>query len=113
MDLFYVGDSLAVSLAVATIIESGATMRRLAPLVAHRKRGHLDTTCDFALEGLFQKWRVGERMLTVEDYALIRRKPVVDKQSIRAIAKELGHSRKTVANAARRITVFSSRASAE
>jgi len=40
-------------------------------------------------------------MLTVEDYELIRRKLLVDKQSIRAIAKELGHSRKTVAKAAR------------
>jgi hypothetical protein len=40
-------------------------------------------------------------MLTVEDYELIPRKLLVDKQSIRAIAKELGHSRKTVAKAAR------------
>jgi hypothetical protein len=40
-------------------------------------------------------------MLTLEDYELIRRKLLVDKQSNRAIAKELGHSRKTVAKAAR------------
>jgi transposase len=38
-------------------------------------------------------------MLTVADYELIRRKFFVDGQSARAIAKELGHSRKTVAKA--------------
>jgi len=35
-------------------------------------------------------------MLTVADYELIRRKHFVDGQSGRAIAEELGHSRKTV-----------------
>jgi transposase len=38
-------------------------------------------------------------MLTVADYELIRRKFHLDGQSARAIAKELGHSRKTVAKA--------------
>ncbi|MFH0980687.1 MAG: IS21 family transposase [Planctomycetota bacterium] len=38
-------------------------------------------------------------MLTVADYELIRRKFFVDGQSARAIAKELEHSRKTVAKA--------------
>jgi transposase len=38
-------------------------------------------------------------MLTVVDYELIRRKHFVDGQSGRAIAKELGHSRKSVAKA--------------
>jgi transposase len=38
-------------------------------------------------------------MLTVADYELIRRKHFVDGQSGRAIAAELGHSRKTVAKA--------------
>lgn len=38
-------------------------------------------------------------MLTVADYEVIRRKFYVDGQSARAIAKELGHSRKTVAKA--------------
>jgi hypothetical protein len=51
----------------------------------------------FRFEGIIPKAKGGERMLTVEDYELIRRKLLVDKQSIRAIAKELGHSRKTVA----------------
>jgi hypothetical protein len=36
------------------------------------------------------------RMLTVADYELIRRRHFVDGQSGRAIAEELGHSRKTV-----------------
>jgi hypothetical protein len=40
-------------------------------------------------------------MLTVRDFELIRRKSLVDKKRIRSIAKELGHSRKTVAKAAR------------
>lgn len=40
-------------------------------------------------------------MLTVVDYELIRRKHFVDGQSIRSIAKELGHSRKAVAKALR------------
>ena len=35
-------------------------------------------------------------MLTVEPYELIRRKVSVDGMSQRAVAKELGHSRKTV-----------------
>ncbi len=35
----------------------------------------------------------------VADYELIRRKFFLDEQSARAIAKELGHSRKTVAKA--------------
>jgi hypothetical protein len=34
---------------VATIIELGATARRLAPLIAHRKEGHRNTIYDFAL----------------------------------------------------------------
>jgi transposase len=38
-------------------------------------------------------------MLTVVDYELIRRKFFLDRESARAIAKELGHSRKTVAKA--------------
>ena len=38
-------------------------------------------------------------MLTVADYELIRRKFFVDGESGRSIAKELGHSRKTVAKA--------------
>jgi DNA invertase Pin-like site-specific DNA recombinase len=38
-------------------------------------------------------------MLTVADYELIRRKFFVDGESARAIAKELEHSRKTVAKA--------------
>ena len=38
-------------------------------------------------------------MLTVADYELIRRKFFLDQESARAIAKELGHSRKTVAKA--------------
>lgn len=38
-------------------------------------------------------------MLTVVDYELIRRKFILDEQSARAIAHELGHSRKTVAKA--------------
>jgi hypothetical protein len=44
---------------LATIIELGATARRLAPLFAHRKGGHRNMTYAFALEGLFQKRRVG------------------------------------------------------
>src|SRR6476646_6852831 len=36
------------------------------------------------------------RMLTVEHYELIRRKVLIDGMSRRAVAKELGHSRKTV-----------------
>jgi len=35
-------------------------------------------------------------MLTVEHYELIRRKVLIDRMSRRAVAKELGHSRKTV-----------------
>jgi transposase len=38
-------------------------------------------------------------MLTVADYELIRRKFFLDEMSQRAIAEELGHSRKTVAKA--------------
>lgn len=38
-------------------------------------------------------------MLTVADYELIRRKFFLDQESARAIARELGHSRKTVAKA--------------
>ena len=38
-------------------------------------------------------------MLTVDDYELIRRKHLVDGQSQREIAQELGHSRNTVAKA--------------
>jgi transposase len=38
-------------------------------------------------------------MLTVDHYELIRRKRFVDRLSIRAIARELGHSRKTVRKA--------------
>jgi DNA-binding transcriptional MocR family regulator len=38
-------------------------------------------------------------MLTVDDYELIRRKFFLDGVSQRAIAAELGHSRKTVAKA--------------
>jgi transposase len=38
-------------------------------------------------------------MLTVADYELIRSKFFLDEESVRAIAKELGHSRKTVAKA--------------
>jgi len=38
-------------------------------------------------------------MLTVDQYELIRRKYFKDKMSQRAIADELGHSRKTVAKA--------------
>ena len=38
-------------------------------------------------------------MLTVDDYEVIRRKHFIDGLSARAIAKELGHSRKTVAKA--------------
>lgn len=38
-------------------------------------------------------------MLTVEDYERIRRRVVVEGKSGRAVAKELGHSRKTVAKA--------------
>jgi len=38
-------------------------------------------------------------MLTVADYELIRRKFFLDGESARAIARELGHSRKTVAKA--------------
>jgi transposase len=38
-------------------------------------------------------------MLTVADYELIRRSFFIDGQSARAIAKQLGHSRKTVAKA--------------
>ena len=38
-------------------------------------------------------------MLTVDDYELIRRKHFIDRMSRRAIARELGHSRKTVAKA--------------
>ncbi len=37
----------------------------------------------------------------MRDFELIRRKSLVDKQSIRSIAKELGHYRKTVAKASR------------
>ena len=38
-------------------------------------------------------------MLTVDDYELIRRKHLLDGESLRAIARELGHSRNTVAKA--------------
>jgi predicted DNA-binding protein (UPF0251 family) len=38
-------------------------------------------------------------MLTVEHYELIRRKVVIEEKSQRDVAKELGHSRKTVAKA--------------
>ena len=38
-------------------------------------------------------------MLTVEPYELIRRKVLVDGMSQRAVAQELGHSRKTVKKA--------------
>ncbi len=38
-------------------------------------------------------------MLTVDDYELIRRKHLVDGMSQRAIARELGHARNTVAKA--------------
>lgn len=38
-------------------------------------------------------------MLTVDHYELIRRKHYIDGQSARAIAEELGHSRKTIAKA--------------
>ncbi len=37
-----------------------------------------------------------EGMLTVEYYELIRRKVVIEGKSQRDVAKELGHSRKTV-----------------
>ena len=40
-----------------------------------------------------------EGMLTVEHYELIRRKVLIDGLSQRGTAKELGHSRKTVAKA--------------
>lgn len=40
-------------------------------------------------------------MLTVEHYELIRRRHFIDGLSVRAIAQELGHSRKTVAKALR------------
>lgn len=40
-------------------------------------------------------------MLTVEHYELIRRKYFVDGLSVRAIAEELGHARKTIAKAIR------------
>ena len=40
-----------------------------------------------------------ERMLAVEHYELIRRKVVIEGLSQRQAAKELGHSRKTVAKA--------------
>ena len=40
-----------------------------------------------------------ERMLTVEHYELIRRKVVIEEKTQRDVAKELGHSRKTVAKA--------------
>ena len=39
------------------------------------------------------------RMLTVEHYELIRRRHFIDGLSVRAIAGELGHSRKTVVKA--------------
>jgi transposase len=42
-----------------------------------------------------------ERMLTVEHYELIRRKVVIDGETQRDVAKELAHSRKTVAKALR------------
>ena len=38
-------------------------------------------------------------MLTVDDYGLIRSKHLVDGMSWRAIARELGHARNTVAKA--------------
>ena len=38
-------------------------------------------------------------MLTVDDYEVIRRKHLVDGETQRAIARELGHSRNTVAKA--------------
>jgi len=38
-------------------------------------------------------------MLTVEHYELIRRKVVIEEKTQRDVAKELGHSRKTVAKA--------------
>jgi len=40
-------------------------------------------------------------MLTVEHYELIRRKHFIDGMSSRAIAQEMGHSRKTIAKALR------------
>jgi len=40
-----------------------------------------------------------EGMLTVDHYELIRRKVEIDGQTQRDVAKELGHSRKTVAKA--------------
>ena len=38
-------------------------------------------------------------MLTVDHYELIRRKVIIEGKSQRVVARELGHSRKTVAKA--------------
>jgi hypothetical protein len=65
------------------------------------KRGPPQHDLRFRFGGIIPKAKGGERMLTVEDYELIRRKLLVAKPSIRAIAKELGHSRKALAKAAR------------
>ena len=47
------------------------------------------------LEMVPDAWRP-ERMLTVEHYEFIRREVEINGKSQRQVAKELGHSRKTV-----------------
>ena len=59
---------------------------------AHRKGDHRNVTYPFALDGLFRSEGWVQRMLTVRDFELIRRKSLVDKQSIRSIARELRRS---------------------
>jgi hypothetical protein len=79
---------------VATIIELGATARHPGPLspIDIEKGNHRNVTYPFALDGLFRSEGWVQRMLTVRDFELIRRKSLVDKQSIRSIATELRRS---------------------
>jgi hypothetical protein len=74
---------------LATIIELGTTARRPATLSLIEKGDHRNVTYPFALDGLFRSEGWAQRMLTVRDFELIRRKSLVDKQSIRSIAKGL------------------------
>jgi hypothetical protein len=68
--------------------------RRFRPSGDHR-----NVTYPFALDGLFQSEGWVKRMSTVRDFELIRRKSLVEKQSIRSIAKELRRSRRSAPRA--------------
>jgi hypothetical protein len=68
--------------------------------VVRTKRGATAARPTFELWKDYSEAKGGrEDVVTVVDYELIRRKRLLDGQSGRSIAKELGHSRKTVAKA--------------